>query len=79
MWKRALGALVLLGSIAILSYVWLGREKYSSLLKSEAQMSPVEQILTPTEETVEAIEEAVEAAEEVTEPQEESTTPPAQQ
>ena len=76
MWKRALGALVLLGSIALLSFVWLGREKYRSLLNQEVQASPIEPISTPAEIEIEALEEVeAEPIEEAVEVQEAISTP----
>jgi hypothetical protein len=76
MWKRALGALVLLGSIALLSFVWLGREKYRSLLNQEVQASPIEPISTPAEIEIEALEEVeAEAIEEAVEAQGAISTP----
>uniref|UniRef100_UPI0040562C98 hypothetical protein n=1 Tax=Alistipes sp. TaxID=1872444 RepID=UPI0040562C98 len=58
MWRRVVGTLVLVASMVVLCYVWLGREHYKSLLPaSEAELSAHEEPLVEGPKGAEGAEE----------------------
>lgn len=55
MWRRVVGTLVLIASLVVLCYVWLGRERYKSLLP-ESTTAPEMELCTHEEPLAEGIE-----------------------